>query len=46
MARDLAPDYAIVVSPPACALSTRKGAHRGRVTFTGVPKARLLATTA
>ena len=42
---DLAPDYAIVGEPSSMRIiSAHKGAHRGRVTFTGVPKHGSLAT--
>ena len=45
MARDLAPDYAIVGEPSSMRIiDAHKGAHRGRVTITGVPKHGSLAT--
>ena len=45
VARDLAPDYAIVGEPSSMRIiDAHKGAHRGRVTFTGVPKHGSLAT--
>ena len=45
VARDLAPDYAIVGEPSSMRIiDAHKGAHRGRVTITGVPKHGSLAT--
>lgn len=45
VARNLAPDYAIVGEPSSMRIiSAHKGAHRGRVTITGVPKHGSLAT--
>ncbi len=45
VAHDLAPDYAIVGEPSSMRIiDAHKGAHRGRVTFTGVPKHGSLAT--
>ena len=45
VARDLAPEYAIVGEPSSMRIiDAHKGAHRGRVTITGVPKHGSLAT--
>ena len=45
VARNLAPDYAIVGEPSSMRIiDAHKGAHRGRITFTGVPKHGSLAT--